>query len=59
MLNRDEIEARDAGKIRAESGVFAAVEIQEAPDARLAKVRIDQQRAIAKLSESDGAAASW
>ena len=54
MLHGDEIEARNAGEIGAEAGVLVAVEIEKAANTGLAKVGVDEQRAIAKLRERDG-----
>lgn len=54
MLNGYEIEAGDAGEIGTEARVLAVAEIEEAADARLAKVRIEEQGAVAELRQSDG-----
>jgi len=54
MRNSDEIEAGSSGEIRTEPGISVAGETENASDARLAEVGIDEDGAVAQLGESDG-----
>src|SRR5882762_1579917 len=54
MLNGDEVEAGNSGEERTEAGVLAAAEAEEAADAGLAQIGVDEQGAIAELGESHG-----
>ena len=51
---RNEIQARNTRQIGTQTGVLAARQIQQAADARLAQVRIDEHSLVAELGECDG-----
>ncbi len=53
VLDGDEVEAGNSGEEGTEAGVLAAAEAEEAADAGLAQIGIDEQGAIAELGESD------
>src|SRR5258708_3244497 len=54
MVNGNEIQTGNAGEVRAKSGILSAAEVEEAADAGLAQIGVDEQGAVAKLRESDG-----
>src|ERR1700688_2698639 len=54
MLNGDEIETGNSGKVGTEAGVLPGAEIEQTADAGLAQIGVYEQGAIAKLSEGDG-----
>src|SRR5258708_9978678 len=54
MVNGNEIQTGNAGEVRAKAGILSTAEVEEAADAGLAQIGVDEQGAVAKLRESDG-----
>ena len=54
MRNGDQIKTRNARKIGTQAGIFPAAQVEKTPDTRLAQVGVQEDGAIAQLSQRDG-----
>src|SRR5258708_38734175 len=54
MLDSDKVKTGNSRKVGGQPGILSAAQIEEASDAGLAQVGVNEQSAVAKLCESHG-----